>query len=93
MVIVGAPCSLKDVCDRPGVPLAPACRRDASCVWRLRNLPQCARASLLRLTDDRKHVGRVPICFVLHGVHGALAGHVELRVAKGHPASLAAKRA
>jgi hypothetical protein len=33
--------------------------------------------SLLCLADDREHVRRVPVPFRLHGIHGALAGHVE----------------
>ena len=60
----------------------------------LGDFSQCACASLLGLADDRKHVGRVPVRFGLHGIHGALAGYVEPRVTKGYPPrAFAAERA
>ena len=54
----------------------------------LGDFSQCACASLLGLADDWKHVGRVPIRFCLHDIHGALAGHSEPGITKGHPARL-----
>jgi hypothetical protein len=70
------------------VPLASSCRGHSSCVERLRNLPEGTRAGLLGLTDNGEHVGSVPVRFRPHGLHGAPAGHIELRVAKRHSASL-----
>src|ERR1700745_2926626 len=48
-------------------------------------LPQGPCARLLCLADDRKHVGRVPVRFRLHGIHGALAGHVKPEGYQGSP--------
>jgi len=58
----------------------------------LGDFSQCACASLLGLADDRKHVGRVPIRFCLHDIHGALAGHSEPGITKGHPARLRSRK-
>jgi len=41
---------------------------------------------------NRQHVSRVPVCFGLHRVHGALTGHVELGVTKGYTAHLTGQR-
>jgi hypothetical protein len=47
----------------------------------LGKLPEGPRARLLSLADDWQHVGRVLVCFGLHGGNGALAGHMG---AKGY---------
>ena len=59
----------QNIRDGLGVPSPPARRSDASRVERLRDLPECPCARLLRL-DDRQYVRRVPVSFGLHGGHG-----------------------
>ena len=83
--------ALKDVADGLGVPLATASRCDTSGIQCSRNLPQRRRARLLRLADDGQDVGRKPVGLGRHGLHRALAGHVELWVTKGHPACLCSR--
>jgi hypothetical protein len=71
--------------DRLRVPLPATRRGDPSRVECLRNFPECPCARLLRLADDWQHVRRVPVGFGLHGVYGALAGHMEPGIARGTP--------
>jgi hypothetical protein len=49
-------CALKDVRDALGVLLPAPYRGDAACVERLRDFPEGARARLLGVADDGKHV-------------------------------------
>ena len=76
-------CPAKDVRHALSVPLTTTRRGDAASIQRLSNLPQRFSAGLLRLTDDRKDVGRVSVRLGLHDAHGVLAGHVEPWVTEG----------
>ena len=70
------------------VPLTPASRGDPSGVQCFRDFSQGSCASLLRFADDRQDIRGVAVSLGVYSLNGVLAGRMEPRVAKGHPASL-----
>src|SRR5215831_8956969 len=84
--------SCEDVCDGLRMPLSAARRSNPTGIERLCNLPEGARARLLSLSDDRKHVSGIPICLGLYRPYGTPARLGEPGVAKGHAASLRSRK-